>query len=54
MNLIVDIGNTNTKLAVFEGKMKVSHSRITELSCEELEKELRGYKIHSAKIIKSA
>ena len=48
MNLIVDIGNTNTKLAVFEGKMKVSHSRITELSCEELEKELRGYKIQKA------
>jgi type III pantothenate kinase len=48
MNLIVDIGNTSTKLAVFEGKIKLSHSRIIELSCEELEKELRGYKIQMA------
>jgi type III pantothenate kinase len=48
MNLIVDIGNTSTKLAVFEGKIKLSHSRINELSCEELEKELRGYKIQKA------
>jgi type III pantothenate kinase len=48
MNLIVDIGNTSTKLAVFEGKEKLSQSRINELSCEELEKELRGYKIKSA------
>jgi len=45
MNLIVDIGNTSTKLAIFEGEIKLSHSRINELSCEELEKELRGYKI---------
>jgi type III pantothenate kinase len=48
MNLIVDIGNTSTKLAVFDGKIKLSHSRINELSCEELEKELRGYKIRNA------
>jgi type III pantothenate kinase len=48
MNLIVDIGNTSTKLAVFEGKIKLSSSRINELSCEELEKELRGYKIQMA------
>ena len=48
MNLIVDIGNTSTKLAVFEGKKKLSLSRINELSCEELEKELAGFKIQKA------
>jgi type III pantothenate kinase len=48
MNLIVDIGNTSTKLAVYEGREKVHTSRINELSCEELEKELRGYKIKKA------
>jgi type III pantothenate kinase len=45
MNLIVDIGNTSTKLAVFEGTKKLSQSRISELSCEELEEELTRYKI---------
>jgi type III pantothenate kinase len=45
MNLIVDIGNTSTKLAVFEGMDKLSQSRISELSSEELEEELTRYKI---------
>ena len=45
MNLIVDIGNTSTKLAVYEGREKISVSRINELSCEDLEKELSGFKI---------
>jgi type III pantothenate kinase len=48
MNLIVDIGNTSTKLAVFEGKTKLSQSRVDELSCEEFEKRLAGYKIQKA------
>jgi type III pantothenate kinase len=48
MNLIVDIGNTTTKLAVFKGHEKVSVSRINELSCEELEKNLSGLKIKRA------
>src|SRR5450759_3790632 len=48
MNLIVDIGNTSTKLAVFEDNIKLSQSRISELSCEELEKELRGIKAQKA------
>jgi type III pantothenate kinase len=48
MNLVVDIGNTSTKLAVFEGKEKLSQSRINELSCEEFEKELSGFKIKRA------
>jgi type III pantothenate kinase len=45
MNLIVDIGNTSTKLAVFEGLNKLSQSRISELNCEELEDELTRFKI---------
>jgi len=48
MNLIVDIGNTSTKLAVYEGHKKISVSRINELSCEEFEKELSGIKIEKA------
>jgi type III pantothenate kinase len=48
MNLIVDIGNTSTKLAVYKGRKKISVSRINDLSCEELEKELSGLKIKRA------
>ena len=42
MNLIVDIGNTSTKLAIYNGREKISVSRINELSCEEIEKQLTG------------
>jgi len=48
MNLIVDIGNTTTKLAVYKDQEKLSVSRINELSCEELEKRLSGVKIKRA------
>jgi len=48
MNLIVDIGNTSTKLAVYEDGKKLSVSRINDLSCEELERELSGYEIQRA------
>ena len=48
MNLIVDIGNTSTKLAVYEDSEKISVSRINDLSCEALEKELSGFKIKKA------
>jgi type III pantothenate kinase len=48
MNLIVDIGNTITKLAVYDGREKLSISRVNELSCEELEKELSAFKIKKA------
>jgi type III pantothenate kinase len=48
MNLIIDIGNTSTKLAVYKGREKLSVSRIIDLSCEELEEELSGYKIERA------
>ena len=45
MNLIVDIGNTSTKLAVFKGGNKISVSRINDLSCEEFEKKLTDRKL---------
>ena len=48
MNLIVDIGNSTIKLAVYEGREKIFVSRINELSCEEIEKELSGIKINRA------
>jgi type III pantothenate kinase len=48
MNLIVDIGNTSTKLAVFDGKIKISQVRINGLSCEDLEKVLGGIKVQQA------
>jgi type III pantothenate kinase len=48
MNLVVDIGNTSTKLALFEGNEKISQSRISGLSCEELEQKLQGLKVEKA------
>jgi len=48
MNLIVDIGNTSTKLAVYKGRERVIVSRINDLNCEELEKALCGFKINKA------
>jgi len=48
MNLIIDIGNTSTKLAFYDGYKKISVSRINELSCEELEKALSVIKIEKA------
>jgi type III pantothenate kinase len=48
MNLIVDIGNTSTKLALFNQGIKLSVSRINNLKYEELEKELSGLKIEKA------
>jgi len=48
MNLIIDIGNTTTKLAVYSGREKVSASMISDLSCEDLEKWLSAYKIDKA------
>ncbi len=48
MNLIVDIGNSSTKLAVFDGKKMLSQSRINDLNSEVLEKEFKGHKIQKA------
>lgn len=48
MNLIVDIGNSCTKLAVFKGKRMLSQSRINDFNSEAIEKEFTGLKIQKA------
>jgi type III pantothenate kinase len=48
MNLIIDIGNTSTKLAVYEEQRKVQAYKINEISCEELEKAISGLIIQKA------
>lgn len=48
MNLIVDIGNTATKLAIYEGGKKTVLSRMNEVSCEELEQIISGHAIGRA------
>lgn len=48
MNLIVDIGNTSTKLALFNGKKKVSVNRLNEIDCANLEKILSFNKVEKA------
>ncbi len=48
MNLIIDIGNTSTKLAVYEGQKKCQAYKINEISCEQLEKVLSGLIIKRA------
>ncbi len=45
MNLIVDIGNTSVKVAIYESGSIISLFRIRELTCEEIESRLKGYKI---------
>ena len=42
MNLIVDIGNTSTKLAVYEDDEKISVSRLKDLNCKDLDKDSDG------------
>lgn len=36
MNLILDIGNTSTKVAVFEGEKKITSLRTRQFSCEKM------------------
>jgi len=48
MNLIVDIGNSSTKVAVFDKQEKITHFRSKELSHEMFEKKLTPFKIDKA------
>jgi len=48
MNLIIDIGNSSTKLAIFDGHEKIAVLKSKEFSCEKLEKKLAPYKIAKA------
>jgi type III pantothenate kinase len=48
MNLIFDIGNSSTKMAVFDGMEKITVFRSKEFSCEKLEKKMGSYDIDKA------
>jgi type III pantothenate kinase len=48
MNLIADIGNTSTKLAVYDGKKMLSSSTISELNCKDLDDIFSSKKIRKA------
>jgi type III pantothenate kinase len=48
MNLIIDIGNSSTKVAIFDRKDMITVFRSREFSCEKLEKKLSPYKIEKA------
>jgi type III pantothenate kinase len=48
MNLIIDIGNSSTKFAVYDGLEKKTLFRTKEFSCDKLEKKLAAYKIDRA------
>ncbi len=48
MNLIFDIGNTSTKVAIFDGRKKVISFRTRIFSCEKLEKILGKYELDKA------
>jgi type III pantothenate kinase len=43
MNLIFDIGNTSTKMALFEGRKKVTSLRTKQFNCEKLQKIFESY-----------
>jgi type III pantothenate kinase len=48
MNLIADIGNTSTKIALYDDGRKVSIKRMDEMSCADLEKILTSNRIEKA------
>jgi type III pantothenate kinase len=48
MNLIFDIGNSSTKLALFDKKKKIISLRTRHFSCEKLEKTIAQYDIDKA------
>jgi len=48
MNLIFDIGNSETKMAIFDGRKKITSFRTKEFSCERLQKKMSHYKIDKA------
>ncbi len=48
MNLIIDMGNTAAKVAVYKGNERVSLYRVKDLNNEELRKKLASFKIDKA------
>ncbi len=43
MNLVFDIGNTSTKLGIYDGEEKKAVFRTKEMSCEELQSKFSGF-----------
>lgn len=48
MNLIFDIGNTTTKIAIYDGKEKLTSFRTKELNCEAIEKKMSEFSCDKA------
>jgi type III pantothenate kinase len=48
MNLIIDIGNSSTKMAIFDRNEKITVFKSKEFSCEKMEKKLAPFKISKA------
>jgi type III pantothenate kinase len=48
MNLIFDIGNSGTKMAIYDGSKKITSFRSRDFSCEKLEKRLSAFHIDRA------
>jgi type III pantothenate kinase len=48
MNLIIDIGNTSTKVAIFDGREKLNVMRTKDFTCEEFEDKISSYTIDRA------
>jgi len=48
MNLIFDIGNSSTKLGIYDGDKKINVFRSKEWSCEELTEKMSHFKIERA------
>jgi type III pantothenate kinase len=48
MNLIIDIGNSSTKMAIFDRNEKITVFKSKEFSCEKMEKKLAHFQISKA------
>ncbi|MCU0472055.1 MAG: type III pantothenate kinase [Bacteroidales bacterium] len=48
MNLVFDIGNSGTKMALYDGRKKITSFRTKEFSCERLHKKMSHYQIDKA------
>ena len=48
MNLVFDIGNSSSKMAVYDGRTKTAFFRTKEFSFEKLHKKMSKYQIEKA------
>ena len=54
MNLLLDIGNTSSKLAIYDGEKKITSLRTRHFSCEKMEKTFEPYQEKLKKAIVSS